>query len=159
QVSTILSKNPAVANVIAISGISLLDNNATLANGGVVYCVLKDWSERGKGEDMLSLFHQFRQAFAVIDQARIVVFPPTPIQGIGSAAGLSTQCQVRDGRFERNKLRSGTNAVVKDAQTQSGLQRVTSSFRSTVPQRKVDVDRAKAQTLQVTIDDVFTTLS
>src|SRR6202043_1566028 len=46
----------------------------------------------------------------------------------------------------------------KDAQTQSGLQRVTSSFRSTVPQVKVDVDRAKAETLQVSIDDVFATL-
>jgi HAE1 family hydrophobic/amphiphilic exporter-1 len=159
QVSTILGKNPAVANVISISGISLLDNNATLANGGVVYCVLKDWSVRGKGEDMLSLFQQFGQAFAVIDQARIVVFPPPPIQGIGNAAGFSMQLQVRDGSFDLNKLQSVTNAVVKDAQTQSGLQRVTSSFRSTVPQLKVDVDRAKAQTLQVTIDDVFTTLS
>jgi HAE1 family hydrophobic/amphiphilic exporter-1 len=49
--------------------------------------------------------------------------------------------------------------VVKDAQTQSGLQRVTSSFRSTVPQLKVDVDRAKAETLQVSIEDVFSTLS
>jgi HAE1 family hydrophobic/amphiphilic exporter-1 len=38
------------------------------------------------------------------------------------------------------------------------LQRVTSSFRSTVPQLKVDVDRAKAETLQVSIDDVFATL-
>jgi hydrophobic/amphiphilic exporter-1 (mainly G- bacteria), HAE1 family len=159
QVSTILGKNPAVANVISISGISLLDNNATLANGGVVYCVLKDWSERGKGEDMLSLFQQFGQALSVIDQARIVVFPPPPIQGIGNAAGFSMQLQLRDGSFDLNKLQSVTNSVVKDAQTQSGLQRVTSSFRSTVPQLKVDVDRAKAQTLQVTIDDVFTTLS
>jgi HAE1 family hydrophobic/amphiphilic exporter-1 len=39
------------------------------------------------------------------------------------------------------------------------LQRVTSAFRSTVPQIKVDVDRAKAETLQVSIDDVFSTLS
>src|SRR5258708_38296133 len=68
------------------------------------------------------------------------------------------QLEVLDGRFALTKLQTTTNAVVKDAQTQSGLQRVTSSYRSTVPQLKVDVDRAKAETLQVSIDDVFATL-
>ena len=69
------------------------------------------------------------------------------------------QLELRDGSFDLTKLQTLTNAVVKDAQTQSGLQRVTSSFRSTVPQMKVDVDRAKAETLQVSIDEVFSTLA
>src|SRR5258708_13454814 len=68
------------------------------------------------------------------------------------------QLELRDGSFDLAKLQTTTNAVIKDAQTQSGLQRVTSSFRSTVPQLKVEVDRAKAETLQVSIDDVFATL-
>ena len=59
QVSAIAGKNPAVENVIAISGVSALDNNSTLANAGVAYVVLKDWSVRGKGEDLRSLFQQF----------------------------------------------------------------------------------------------------
>ena len=158
QVSEIAGKNPAVENVIAISGVSALDNNSTLPNAGVAYVVLKDWSVRGKGEDLLSLFQQFNRDFAVITEARIVVFPPPPIQGIGNAAGFAMQLELRDGSFDLTKLQSVTNAVVKDAQTQSGLQRVTTSYRSTVPQMKVDVDRAKAETLQVSIDDVFATL-
>ncbi len=87
-----------------------------------------------------------------------MVFPPPPIQGIGNAGGFAMQIELRDGSFDLTKLQTTTNTVVKDAQTQSGLQRVTSSFRSTVPQIKVDVDRAKAETLQVSIDDVFATL-
>ena len=158
QVGQIAGKNPAVANVIGISGVSALDNNSTLANAGVAYVVLKDWSERGKGEDLRSLFEQFNRDFAAITEARIVVFPPPPIQGIGNAGGFAMQLELRDGSFDLAKLQTTTNAVIKDAQTQSGLQRVTSSFRSTVPQLKVDVDRAKAETLQVSIDDVFTTL-
>src|SRR6516165_7413905 len=158
QVSEIAGKNPAVANVIAISGVSALDNNSTLANAGVAYVVLKDWSERGKGEDLRSLFQQFNRDFAVIEQARIVVFPPPPIQGIGNAAGFAMQLELRDGSFDLTKLQTTTNTVVKDAETQSGLQRVTSSFRSTVPQLKVEMDRAKAETLQVSIDEVFATL-
>jgi HAE1 family hydrophobic/amphiphilic exporter-1 len=159
QVSEIAGKNPAVENVIAISGVSALDNNSTLANSGVVYVVLKDWSVRGKGEDLLSLFQQFNRDFAVINEARIVVFPPPPIQGIGNAGGFALQLELRDGSFDLTKLQTLTNTVVKDAQSQSALQRVTTSFRSTVPQIKVDVDRAKAETLQVSIDDVFSTLA
>src|SRR5205807_1928131 len=158
QVGQIAGKNPAVANVIGISGVSALDNNSTLANAGVAYVVLKDWSERGKGEDLRSLLQQFNRDFAAIEQARIVVFPPPPIQGIGNAAGYAMQLELRDGSFDLTKLQTTTNTVIKDAQTQSGLQRVTSSFRSTVPQLKVEVDRAKAETLQVSIDDVFATL-
>src|SRR6266516_3724942 len=158
QVGQIAGKNPAVANVIGISGVSALDNNSTMANAGVAYVVLKDWSERGKGEDLRSMFEQFNRDFAAITEARIVVFPPPPIQGIGNAAGFAMQLELRDGSFDLAKLQTTTNAVIKDAQTQSGLQRVTSSFRSTVPQLKVDVDRAKAETLQVSIDDVFATL-
>jgi hydrophobic/amphiphilic exporter-1 (mainly G- bacteria), HAE1 family len=69
------------------------------------------------------------------------------------------QVELRDGSFDLTKLQAITNTMVKDAQTQTGLQRVTSSFRSTVPQMKVEVDRAKAETLQVPIDDVFSTLA
>jgi HAE1 family hydrophobic/amphiphilic exporter-1 len=159
QVSEIAGKIPAVDQVIAISGVSALDNNSTLANAGVAYVVLKDWSLRGKGEDLRSLFQTFNREFAAIREARVVVFPPPPIQGIGNAGGFAMQVQLRDGSFDLAKLQSVTNTLVRDAQAQSGLQRVTSAFRSTVPQIKVDVDRAKAETLQVSIDDVFSTLS
>jgi len=159
RVSEIAGKIPAVENVVAISGVSALDNNSTLASAGVAYIVLKDWSVRGKGEDLRSLFQTFNREFAVIQEARIVVFPPPPIQGIGNAGGFAMQVQLRDGSFDLAKLQATTNTIVREAQSQSGLQRVTTSFRSTVPQLTVDVDRAKAETLQVSVDDVFSTLS
>ena len=56
QVSEIAGKISGVDQVIAISGVSALDSNSTLANAGVAYIVLKDWSLRGKGEDLRSLF-------------------------------------------------------------------------------------------------------
>jgi HAE1 family hydrophobic/amphiphilic exporter-1 len=159
QVSEIAGKNPAVDQVVAISGVSAIDNNSTLANSGVAYVILKDWSKRGKGEDLRSLFTQFNRDFAAVRDARVVMFPPPPIQGIGNAGGFAMQIELRDGSFDLSKLQTTTNTVVQEAQTQSGLQRITTSFRSIVPQLKVDVDRAKAETLQVSIDDVFSTLS
>ena len=101
--------------MIAISGVSALDNNSTLANAGVAYIVLKDWSLRGKGEDLRSLFQTFNREFAAIDEARVVVFPPPPIQGIGNAGGFAMQIQLRDGSFDLVKLQSIVNTVIKDA--------------------------------------------
>src|SRR5262245_64819428 len=66
RVSEIAGKIPAVENVVAISGVSALDNNSTLASAGVAYIVLKDWSVRGKGEDLRSLFQTFNHGVDVM---------------------------------------------------------------------------------------------
>jgi HAE1 family hydrophobic/amphiphilic exporter-1 len=155
QISVIAEKDPAVDQVIAISGISVLDNNASLANAGVAYVVLKDWSARA---DLRTVFPRISQALANVD-ARVTVLPPPPIQGIGNAGGFTMQVELRDGSSDLAKLQSATNAMVTNAQSQSALQRVQTSFRATAPQLRVEVDRVKAQTLGVTIDQVFSTLA
>lgn len=159
RVSEITGKIPGVDQVIGISGVSALDSNSSLANAGVAYVVLKDWSERGANQDLRSLFQRFTHDLAAIQEARIAVFPPPPIQGIGSTGGFTMQIELRDGSFDLTKLQSITNNIVKNAQTQSGFQSVTSPFRSIVPQLKVDFDRAKAETVQVPIDEAFSTLA
>ena len=155
QVSAIAHKDSSVANVIAISGVSALDNNATLANAGVAYVVLKDWSER---DDLRTLFPRISAALAAID-ARAITLPPPPIQGIGNAGGFTLQVELRDGSTDFTKLQSITNTMVGNAQSQSALQRVSTSFRATAPQLRVEVDRVKAQTLHVSVDQVFSTLA
>jgi HAE1 family hydrophobic/amphiphilic exporter-1 len=159
QVQDIASKTPGVEQVMTIAGISALDSSSSLANAGVAYLVLKEWSERGKGEDLLSLFTGLNQRLSVIPEARILVVPPPPIQGIGNAAGFAMQVELRDGNADYGKLQAVTNAMVANGQTQSALQRVSSSFRSMVPQFDVEIDRVKTQTMHVTTDQVFSTLS
>ena len=155
QVSEIGGKDEAVAHVIAISGISVLDNSAPLANAGVAYVVLKDWSERA---DLRTVLDRLTSALNAID-ARVIVLPPPPIQGIGNAGGFTLQLELRDGSTDLEKLQSITDTVVKNAQSQSALQRVSTSFRAIAPQIRVEVDRVKAQTLHVPVDQVFSTLS
>jgi len=159
QVQELASKQPGVDQIMTIAGVSALDNSSSLANAGVAYIVLKDWSERGKGEDLRSLFVGLNAKLSAIEEARILVIPPPPIQGIGNAAGFAMQIELRDGNSDFGKLQAITNAMVANGQTQSALQRVSSSFRAMVPQFDVEVDRVKTQTLQVTTDQIFSTLS
>jgi HAE1 family hydrophobic/amphiphilic exporter-1 len=159
KVFEVTRKVPGVAQVITIAGVSPLDNSATLASSGVAYIVLKDWSERGKGEELLSLFATLNASLSAIEEADILVMPPPPIQGVGNDAGFTMQIELRDGSFDLAKLQSITNAMVANAKTQSALQLVLASFRASVPQYTLEVDRVKTQTLQVSLDQVFAALA
>jgi HAE1 family hydrophobic/amphiphilic exporter-1 len=159
QVSDIARKTPGVEQVVTIGGISALDNSASLANAGVAYIILKDWDSRGKGEDLRSLVYGMNDRMAVVEEAKIVVLPPPPIQGIGNAAGFAMQVELRGGNTDFTKLQAVTGAIVANAQSQSALQRVQSPFRANVPQFDVEIDRIKTQTLHVTTDAVFSALS
>ncbi len=155
QVSSIAGKDPSVADVIAISGISVLDNSATLANAGVAYVVLKDWSQR---DDLRTIVGRLTPALKSID-GLVNILPPPPIQGIGNAGGFSFQVELRDGSTDFGKLQSITNAVVANAQSQTALQRVSTSFRATAPQLRIEVNRVKAETVHVPVNNVFSALA
>jgi HAE1 family hydrophobic/amphiphilic exporter-1 len=145
-----------VQDVVTIAGISALDNSASLANAGIAYLVLKPWSDR---ESLLELYPRMATAFDVVESARVLVVPPPPIQGIGNAGGFAMQVQLRDGSNDFVKLQNAVTTLVGNAQSQSGLQRVSTTFSATTPQFRVDVDRIKAETMHVTVDQVFAALS
>ena len=158
-VSDIVRKVDGVDQAVAISGISALDNNASLSSTGVVYVVLKDWAVRGKAAGLLPLYMALNKALDHLDDGVALVIPPPPIQGIGNAGGFTMQVELRDGSNDWTKLESLTRAIVLDGNSQSGLARLNTSFRAGVPQFDVAVDRVKAQILQVSVGDVFATLS
>ena len=161
QVSAIAQATPGVQQVVAISGLSVLDNSSALANAGVAYVILKDWGVREKqdGQDLRSIvMHIAREAQALQDGRAFPLVPP-PIQGIGNAGGFQMQVEQRDGSFDYAKLQDATANVIEQAGTQSGLTNLITSFRAGAPHVRVEVDRSKAETLKVSIGEVFTTLS
>jgi HAE1 family hydrophobic/amphiphilic exporter-1 len=161
QVTKIALGVPGVDQVISISGISVLDNSATLANAGVAYVILKDWSLRkpGSGADLRSVYSNLQGALDKLEDAVALVVVPPPIQGIGNASGFTMQIELQDGSFDYAKLQNITQTMVRDGNTQTGLQRLNSTFRAGVPQLRVVVDRVKAETLNVSVGDVFNVLA
>jgi len=159
KVYDIARNTPGVSRVVNIAGVSALDNSATLSSAGVAYIILKDWSERGEGEDLMSLFTKLNTALGAIAEADILVMPPPPIQGVANDAGFTMQVELRDGSFDMAKLGAVTNAIVANAKTQSALQVVLASFRSNVPQYRLEVDRVKTEALQISVDQVFAALA
>ncbi len=153
KVTDIARATPGVDQVVAISGISVLDNSATLQNAGVAYVILKNWSERSKaaGTDLLSLYLRLSAELDKMPEAIGLVLVPPPIQGIGNANGFTMQVELRDGSFDYAKLQTLAQTIVNNGNSQSGLQRLNTTFRSSVPQLEVVVDRVKAESLNVSV--------
>jgi HAE1 family hydrophobic/amphiphilic exporter-1 len=154
-------KIPGVKQVIQIAGISVLDNSATLANAGVVYVMLDDWSKREKaeGEDLVSILRHLQAELNNVPDGRANVLVPPPIQGIGNAGGFQMQVELLGGSFNYEKLDELTREVVRVAGENPGLNRVLTTFRPNAPHVTVTVDRIQAETLRVPVSDVFSALT
>ena len=158
RISALARKNPNVAHVVAISGISPLDSLAPLGNAGLAYVVLKDWSQRSAGGDMRSLIASFSKSFSTVGDARVLVIPPPAIQGIGNTAGATMQVELRGGSSDLSKLQTATDTLVENAAAQSSLRAVQTTFRTGAPQLYVAINRDQVRELHVTLDEIFSTL-
>jgi HAE1 family hydrophobic/amphiphilic exporter-1 len=161
EVSKIAQATPGVEKVVALTGMSVLDSNAMLANAGVAYVILNPWDARlGKpGQDLRSIVGHIGQAVQSLQDGRAFPLVPPAIQGIGNAGGFQMQVEQKDGSFDYNKLADATNNLLQQAGTQSGLANLITSYRAGAPHIRVEVDRSKAETLKVSVGEVFSTLS
>jgi hydrophobic/amphiphilic exporter-1 (mainly G- bacteria), HAE1 family len=161
QISGIAKKVPGVGHVVTVSGASILDNMASLANAGVAFVVLDDWDVRLKqnGQDLRSITLNLNRSLHAITQAVAFALPPPPIQGIGNVGGFAMQVEIRNGDFDYALLQSLTDTVIRDGNAQSALQRLNTTFRAGAPQLRVIVDRIKAEQLGITVGNVFSALA
>ena len=147
-----------VKDVISIGGISLLDSNASLSSGGVLYVMFEEWSKRGKSEDLLSLYNKFNDIAKKTEEANVLVVVPPPIQGLGLSGGFQMFIELQDGTFNYQKLQDVTNHLISKSSEQEALQKVMSSFRASVPQLLAPIDRIKSESLGVSVGDAFDVL-
>jgi len=154
---------PGVQEVIALSGMSILDNSADLANAGTAWVILKPFDERYRrgtsGQDLLTLYERLQAALTSLPDGQVYVLPPPPIQGIGNAGGFQMQLELLGGSFDYRKLNDLTQAILRRAKQEPALRNVLTTFRADAPHVALTVDRARAEQLRVSVGDVFSTLT
>jgi len=160
EVSRAARAVPGVRQVVSVTGLSLLDNMSQLANAGTNFVVLEDWSKRtGKDLDIRSIAQNLQRATAGLQDGRAIVLGPPPIQGIGNASGFQMQVEQRDGSFDLVKLQEATDELIEQARTQTSIANPVTTFRAGAPHIEIEVDRSKAESLNVAVGDVFSALS
>jgi multidrug efflux pump len=158
QMSEIARKLPGVIHSVEFTGYSGLDGT-NRNNTVTAFLTLAPFPERVKDPQLSgpAIAAAVRQKFAQIQEARVLVFPPPPVRGIGNAGGFKMQVQDRRGAG-LPALQAVTDLLIAKGSSGHGLVGLFTSFRSQVPQLYLDIDRRKAETLDVPLNSVFNTL-
>lgn len=129
--SDIAMETPGVSNAIAFPGLSI--NGFTIgSNSGIVFAVLDDFEKRKTPElsgNAIAL--QLNQKFAGIQDAFIAMFPPPPVNGLGTTGGFKLQIEDRAG-YGYQALDEATKAVIAKAYQTPELAGIFSSYQINV---------------------------
>ncbi len=158
DIAQAIQKVPGVAHTIEIGGISPIDNNASLANAGIVYAMLAPWGERGKKEGLRPMYENIRKAVLAVEGGNSLVLVPPPIPGLGLAGGFQLQVNLTDGSLDYKKLQQATNVVAEELRKDPRIMMALTPFRADVPQLSFEVNRAQARLYKVKIADIFDAL-
>jgi multidrug efflux pump len=157
NMSDIALNHPGVAHSIAFPGLSI-NGFTNSPNSGIVFVALDDFTERQTPElSANAIAGQLNQQFAVIQDAFIAIFPPPPVQGLGTIGGFRLQIQDR-ANLGYEALYRVTQQVMYKAWADPQLAGVFSSYQVNVPQLELDIDRTKAKQQAVSLDQIFQTL-
>ena len=157
RMSEIALKQPGVDAAIAFPGLSI-NGFTNSANSGIVFARLTPFSERTTADlSGPAIARQLNQKFAGIKEAYIAMFPPPPVQGLGTIGGFKFQIEDRAGRGYA-ALDEAVKAFLAKAATTPELTGLFTSYQVNVPQLYADLDRTKARQLGVAVTDVFDTL-
>ncbi|MBD2494615.1 efflux RND transporter permease subunit [Nostoc sp. FACHB-280] len=147
---------PEVVGTFAVGGFGF---SGSTANSGIIFTTLKNWDERKRPDQTVqALIGKLQGKFFAIPEARVFAVNPPAIQGLGNFGGFTFQLQDRRGNGGLDNLVQSMGQLLGRANQTPGLQRVFTTFAANTPQLLVEVDRNKANALQVNVDDIFTTL-
>ncbi|NRA77691.1 MAG: efflux RND transporter permease subunit [Pseudoalteromonas sp.] len=148
---------PGVANTVSFPGLSV-NGFTNSPNSGIMFTPLAPFEERqDPSMSAMAIAAQLNQKFATIDEAFVAVFPPPPIQGLGTTGGFKLQIEDRANKgFEA--LFNSLQATIAKAQQDPALMGLYSTFRIQVPQMDIDIDREQALIQGIPLDEVFNAL-
>jgi len=157
RVAEIGGKIDGVAHAVGIAGLS--GSTFTISpNAAVTFLPLEDAKERAmRGRSVQDIAEDLRSAVAEINEAKVLIIPPPPIRGIGRGGGFKMYVQDRRGAGVQT-LNEVTQTMVKKANEQPGITQAFTNLHMNVPQIYADVDRTKAQMLDVPVSNIFDAL-
>jgi multidrug efflux pump len=157
RASEIILATPGVRFAVAFSGFSGA-TRANASNAGAIFVGPLPFEERARhGPTADQLVGTLQQRLSEIQDAQIFVIPPPPVRGLGTAGGWKLLVEDRAGRGFK-ALQDATDELVAAAHQEPSLRGVFTTFRASTPQLYADIDRVKAQKLNVPLSNVFDAL-
>ncbi|MVW84541.1 efflux RND transporter permease subunit [Pseudomonas sp. PB101] len=157
RMSELALKQPGVESAVAFPGLSI-NGFTNSPNAGIVFVTLKPFDER-KDPSMSAgaIAGALNGQYANIQEAYMAIFPPPPVQGLGTIGGFRLQIEDR-GNLGYEELYKETMNIINKSHSVPELAGLFTSYTVNVPQVDAAIDREKAKTHGVAVSDIFDTL-
>ncbi|ALE88178.1 MULTISPECIES: efflux RND transporter permease subunit [Pseudomonas] len=157
RMSDLALKQPGVESAVAFPGLSI-NGFTNSPNAGIVFVTLKPFDER-KDPSMSAgaIAGALNGKFSGIEEAYMAIFPPPPVQGLGTIGGFRLQLEDR-GNLGYDELYKETMNIINKSHNVPELAGLFTSYTVNVPQVDAAIDREKAKTHGVAVSDIFDTL-
>ncbi len=158
-VEEIVAKLDGIESYQTIGGYGLVTSTYQ-PNFGTVLVRLKPWEERhGEALHVNGIMRRLQGELAKIPEAVAFPFNVPTISGFGASAGFNFLLQDRSGTLSVEQLGTQTRAFLAAARQRPEFAALFTAFDPTYPQVKVTLDREKARTLGVPVNEVFQAMS
>ena len=159
KVEDILAKTDGIESFQTIGGYGAVTSTYQ-ANYGTIFARLHPWEERkGEALHVKGIMAGLMRQFVAIPEAVIFPFNIPTLAGFGSASGFNFLIQDRSGSMTVEQLGEQTRKFLAAARQRPELGFLFTSFDPNYPQVRVDLDREKARTLGVPVNDAFQAMS
>ncbi len=155
KLEKIVMEQPGVNIVQTINGYSFLAGQG--ATYGTLLIKLKNWDERGEGEDVNSIIKQLFMKTASIKDGRVVFFAPPMITGYSVTNGFELKMQDKTGG-DINQFFAVVQAFLAQLNAQPEIAQAYTTFNPTFPMYMIDIDAAKAKQAGISPSTILTTL-
>ena len=147
---------PGVDSVMNIYGFNMLGGRGE--NVASIICPLDSWGDRKSPETQIyAITAKMREIANKYPQAQINIVTPPAIQGLGMASGIDMKLE---STVENDpvKLAEVTKQLIEKLMQAPEVNYAFSSFTADTPHLFVDIDRQKAELMEVPLSTIFSTL-
>jgi len=155
KVEKIIEKYDEVEFITTATGFSLLSGSMS-SNAGFIFVSLKDWGERDKTATEIAALLS-REFHFGINEAQVFAFGPPAIPGLGSGSGFTIMIQDRGGNTPEY-LAGQTANFIQAAMERPEIGSVFTTFRASVPQRYMKINKDKVLKAGISLNDIYTTV-
>lgn len=157
KMTQIALDEPGVESVVAFPGLSV-NGPVNIPNSALMFAMLDPFEQRQDPSlSANAIAGKLMGKFSQIPDGFVGIFPPPPVPGLGSTGGFKLQIEDRSGHGFNALAQVQAQMMAKAAQAPE-LVGMLASFQANAPQLEVDIDRVKAKSQGVALNEIFETL-
>ncbi len=147
---------PGVRFVMGIKGFSIIGGASE--NMGSIVIPLEHWDKRKSREkDLQTIVEKIVAIGSSVPEAQINIFTPPAIQGLGISGGIDMRLQSRL-KNDPEKMAMVLRDFIGKINHIPGVLYAYSTYTSNTPHLFLDIDREKAEMMNVPVGNIFSTL-